>query len=364
MTRMEKYLTIVQYILREEQVPSELFEGLDWDAFYSFAEKQCITGVVFEGIRERTDLGVPIEILAQWIGDVEQIKQQNIKVNWCAVKVSEFFKEHGFRTCILKGQGNSMLYPSPYMRTSGDIDIWVDAPREEITRFVKSFCPQAHDGNLHIQFMMSDLAVIEVHYVPAMLGIGKYNKRLQAFFSQNAGRQFTNVVSLPDGVGEVCVPDTEFNIVQQMTHLMTHFFVEGIGLRQFMDYYYVLKTRNEGGCPDRHWEQVFRDLGILRFAQGVMWIEKVCLGLEDRFLIVEPDEKIGGIILKEILEGGNFGRDDERYRLRKKGYLARGVTDVYRLLKLVPVFPGEVFWRVVGKISNQRWKIRRVLEHG
>ena len=43
-----------------------------------------------------------------------------------AIHVSEWFRKKGFRTCILKGQGNAMMYPNPCSRTPGDFDIWVE----------------------------------------------------------------------------------------------------------------------------------------------------------------------------------------------------------------------------------------------
>ena len=99
-------------------------------------------------------------------------------------------------------------------------------------------------------------------------------------------------------------------------------------------------------------------MGLLKFAQGVMWIEKECLNISDEYLILDPDEKIGKIILKEMMEGGNFGQHDARYALRKKGYLMRGLTDTYRLIKLAKYFPSESIWKIVRKIENQKWKVK------
>lgn len=92
-----------------------------------------------------------------------------------------------------------------------------------------------------------------------------------------------------------------------------------------------------------------------------MWIEHEVLGLGEEYLICECDEKIGRLILKEIEEGGNFGRHDQRYTLRNKGYWARGIVDSYRLSKLAWYFPEEVFWGIVKKVENQRWKIARII---
>ncbi len=105
------------------------------------------------------------------------------------------------------------------------------------------------------------------------------------------------------------------------------------------------------------YNSLFEDLGMLKFARGVMWIEKELLGLDERYLIAGPSERIGRLIKKEIEEGGNFGHYDERYKARRMGYLMRGLTDTYRLLKLATVFPSESLWKIYDKVLNQRWKV-------
>ena len=180
----------------------------------------------------------------------------------------------------------------------------------------------------------------------------KCNKRFQKWcYEQKDGiRRLKH-----DSEGSIFVPCVQFNVVYQMAHIMIHFFIEGIGLRHFVDYYYVLQKCH---TESTEIQDCFKDFGLLKFARGVMWVEKNCLGLEDEFLLVEPDERAGHVILKEMLEGGNFGHYDERYKSRKKGYFARGMTDGCRLLKLAIVFPSESMWKLYRKVENQRWKLK------
>ena len=113
-----------------------------------------------------------------------------------------------------------------------------------------------------------------------------------------------------------------------MAHMMGHMFEEGIGIRHFIDYFYVLKAlREEKNQED--FEPLFKQLGLLSFARGTMWIEREILGIDVDCLIVPEDEKIGRVILKEIEEGGNFGHYDQRYAARSKGLLMRGMADTY-----------------------------------
>ena len=353
MPESQLYFSFIKGTLKQDLQRLPEWDTIDWNRFCSFSQQQAVLGVVFEGI-ERINPNIPRELLLQWLALSEQIKQRNIVMNQRAVEVTKVFAEAGFRSCILKGQGNNLLYSNPYVRNSGDIDIWIDAPRKEITAFVKSKCPEAEDGEHHILFPIFKDVVVEAHYTPCNSNVPKYNKQLQAFFRTHAEEQFTHQVSLPDTVGSVCVPTPEFNVVYQLSHIMSHFFTEGIGLRHFIDYFYVLcHTDSTENAETR---VLLNKLGMLKFAKGVMWVEKECLGLAEQHLITEPDEKIGKLILQEMLEGGNFGRHDQRYSFRKRGYLARGATDVFRLLKLAPDFPSVSLWTILGKVKNQRWK--------
>ena len=67
-----------------------------------------------------------------------------------------------------------------------------------------------------------------------------YNARLQKWFKRNADLQCSNVLSLPDCIGEIAIPTTAFNVIYQLTHLYHHFFDEGIGMRQIIDYFLVV----------------------------------------------------------------------------------------------------------------------------
>lgn len=350
------FFELIQVALVQREVLSHTPSEEEWRQLFSLAEKQAVLGVCFYGVERLHKYGqAPSQNqLFEWIGVSEQIRQQNNLLNKRSAEVSILFANAGFKTCILKGQGNALMYPNPQSRTPGDVDIWIDGTREEINKFVRSRCKEAFEQQHHIDFPIFDDVEVEAHYSPGTLLSPKCNRRFLRYCEEQKAEVMENKVRLPEEAGVVSVPTAEFNVVYQMAHIMIHFFIEGIGLRHFVDYYYVLRAnRNNTNITN-----LFDEFGMLRFARGVMWIEKTCLGLENDYLIVEPDEKRGIVILKEMMAGGNFGHHDERYRSRKKGYLARGVTDGYRLLKLASVFPSESMWKLYRKVENQRWKLR------
>ena len=175
-----------------------------------------------------------------WMGAAQQIRRQNMKVNAVAGKLYSKFREDGLRCCILKGQGNALMYPNPYSRTPGDIDVWVNASREDITDYAKTHFEIGDDIRFHHLETLFDGVPVELHFFPGIMNNPIYNARLQKWFKRNADLQCSNVVSLPDGIGEIAIPTTAFNVVYQLTHLYHHFFDEGIGMRQIIDYFLVV----------------------------------------------------------------------------------------------------------------------------
>ena len=107
---------------RRERLSSTPTER-EWTELFEMSQKQAVAGVAFEGV-ERLQPQIPRELLLQWFAISEQIKKRNILMNQRAVEVTRIFADAGFRSCILKGQGNNLLYPNPYVRNSGDIDIF------------------------------------------------------------------------------------------------------------------------------------------------------------------------------------------------------------------------------------------------
>ena len=227
---------------------SGMVAGMNWQELYSFASKQAILGLCFEGIERLgkeypEELGLnPIgrELLMTWMGKAQQIRRQNMKVNAVAGKLFSMLREDGLRCCILKGQGNALMYPNAYSRNPGDIDVWVNASREQITEYAKKHFELGDDIRYqHIETSVDGVPV-ELHFFPCSMNNPIYHARLQKWFKRNADLQCSNVVGLPDGAGDIAIPTSAFNVIYQLTHLYHHFFDEGIGMRQIIDYFLVV----------------------------------------------------------------------------------------------------------------------------
>ena len=245
---MNELFDFLKYCLGAKSDVNKVIAGIDWQMLYSFAFKQALLGLCFDGI-ERLGKEYPEELklnpigrelLMTWMGKAQQIRRQNVKVNGVAAKLYSKFREDGLRCCILKGQGNALMYPNPYSRTSGDIDVWVNASREQITEYAKKHFEIGDDMRYHHLETSLDGVPVELHFFPGIMNNPIYNVRLQKWFKRNADLQCSHIVGLPDGAGDIAIPTTAFNVIYQLTHLYHHFFDEGIGMRQIIDYYYVV----------------------------------------------------------------------------------------------------------------------------
>ncbi len=227
---------------------SRVIAGMNWQELYSFASKQALMGLCFDGI-ERLEKEYPEELkrnpigrelLMNWMGKAQQIRRQNMKVNAVAGKLFAMLRVDGMRCCVLKGQGNALMYPNPYSRTPGDIDVWIDASRERIMEYTQKKFELGDDIRLQHLETSLDGVPVELHFFPCSMNNPIYHARLQKWFRRYADLQCSHIVGLPDGAGDIAIPTTAFNVVYQLTHLYHHFFDEGIGMRQIIDYFLVV----------------------------------------------------------------------------------------------------------------------------
>ena len=245
---MNDITAFLKYCLGYKGNMSRVMASMNWQELYSFASKQALLGLCFDGIErlgkeypeEMKQNPIRRELLMNWMGKAQQIRRQNRKVNLVASKLFSMLREDGMRCCVLKGQGNALMYPNPYSRTPGDIDVWIDASRERIMEYAQKKFELGDDIRLQHLETSLDGVPVELHFFPCSMNNPIYHVRLQKWFLRNADLQCSNIVGLPDEAGDIAIPTTAFNVIYQLTHLYHHFFDEGIGMRQIIDYFLVV----------------------------------------------------------------------------------------------------------------------------
>ena len=326
-----------------------------WRMLYSIAEKQAVLGVCFFAIqRLHTQRQIPPKSLVfEWFGVAETIRRRNEEVNIRCRIIQSKFTESGIRSSILKGQAVAQYYGqelSQY-RQSGDIDIYVDCGLEGVLRF-------ARDNGMdnlkwdykHLHLDVFNDTEVEVHYrVEVLLNLWK-NRKLQKLFKDNEELLFHKR-------GELVTATTAFNQFYVLLHIYRHFLYEGVGMRQLMDYYYVLIAKDEKDEPF-NLEQMLKRFGMWRFAQGIMWVMQEVFALDRAYMVITPLESEGRFILKTVMTGGNFGHFDERINNRKKGKIYTVAAVCKHNFHLLHHYPSEVLWPPVWFVWHKCWKWR------
>ena len=359
----------LKYCLGNEVDIRTVVSQMDWRQLYAFAKKQALLGFCFQGIERLGNeyLEVlkqnPIEqdLLMEWMGMAQRIHRQNMKVNVVAGKLFSQLRKDGMRCCVLKGQGNALMYPNPYSRNPGDIDVWVNVERDSLTEYAKKHFVLGNDIRYHHLETSMDGVPVELHFMPCIMNNIFYNHRLQKWFQRNADLQCSNVVILPDDAGEIAVPTTAFNAIYQLCHLYHHFFDEGIGMRQIIDYYLVVNKWHTGLTNHTDLAALQRELkhlGLLKFAGAVMYVLHEVLGLSKGEMIVPMDEKRGRLLLSEILNGGNFGKHFSMYgHFTQQGMAKKYFLKIWRNMHFVRYFPAEALSEPIFRTWHFLWRM-------
>ena len=351
----------IEVALGNRECLSENPSEKEWQEMLAIAKSQAVVGITFDTLKKLNQYGQkpPIPLLYEWIGLSEQIKFQNILINKRCVEITNILSESGFETCILKGQGNAMMYPKPLTRQPGDIDIWINADRDRIISFVKRKYPHEKVTALHIDYPIFNDVSIELHFIPTCSITIRHQKALSQYLKEQRKIQFNNTISLSGIDSKITIPTNEFNVVYQLQHMQRHFFKGGIGLKQLIDFYYLLLFINsckQSFNTDKV-KKTISEQGLKRFASGIMWVLKDFLKISDDLLFMEPDYRRGRIIIDEMLKTGSFGQYDHR---RYKKYIRYSATlsMIIRNINLIRSVPEESIsapiYGLYRKIANKK----------
>lgn len=334
----------------------------EWKALYDMAKKQSLVGVCFAALQRLgadadkgfARIGMSEMQYLTWMGMAAKIQQRNEIVNHQCVALQKRLSDDGLSSVILKGQGIGQLYGSLIgLRQSGDIDVWIKGCRANTLAYVQKVSPTNEVTWLHTQLKVFEDTEVEIHFMPTYMRCPWLNKRLQKWF-----KKYENFDQFASCLGMV-VPSVEFNRVFLLLHIFRHLLGEGIGLRQVMDYYYVLQQPNNilGDSYQVETMKLLKQLRLHGFASGLMWVMQEVFGLKHECMLCEPDEKLGRLILREIELSGNFGQHDERSKEGESTW-ARFYRTNATNLKLLRYFPEEVLCTPFYRMWHKCWQMK------
>lgn len=355
----------------------------EWEKIYRLCERHALTGIGYVGIGRVPCGQWPSGALTlKWTALSERIVSRNNRLNKCCMRICRNFERDGFFSCILKGQSNNRYYPTVCLddgntgrlgmyRMPGDVDVWVKPlsscgrPISRVVKYVYRFAPGVKACYHHVDFPVMKDTEIEVHYRPAFLCSPLRNHRLQKWFDgYYASGDF-------ERFSDFTIPDNGFNIVFQLVHIYKHLFEEGIGLRQMLDYYFVVVNYHDeaesrsvdadmyGGHAYGGLESLLKYLGLHRFASAVMYVLHEVFGLPEEYMLVPMDMKEGRFLLDEIMLAGNFGHYDDRIK-KNETTAERAFRKLRRNFRFVRSYPEEVLCEPFFRVYHWMWRTLRL----
>lgn len=354
----ELLFQIIKVALGNTDKLSCSLNGKEWEELYDAAEIQSLVGICFIGIQKLPKEQLPdLEMLMQWVGQAERIFSRNKVLDRQTSAVWNKLNDVGLKSAVLKGQGIARLYDKDLIsyRTPGDIDIWVKGGFDVVNRFVQNTIPTNDFAYHRFHYNLYDETDVELHHRPTLMRNLFDNYKLQNWCDNYSTDSFE---ILSQGFA---IPPLAFNRIFILTHIYRHFLFEGIGLRQIMDYYFVLKSEVLERAEKEKIMNLFSQFRMRRFVAAMMWILSNNFGLEEKYLLCVPNEKEGRFILSEILQTGNFGQHETRYEGNGK-FMRMTRHGLHLLLH----YPSEVIWTPVWLIFHKLWKrnkIRKIKEN-
>ena len=360
------FFELIRVAIGTQESLSRLPSEAEWEELFDMAVKQSLVGIGFAGLSRLgansndgfARIGMGEDLYFNWMGMTAQVNMTNEVVNRQCVTLQKRLTAAGFRSSIMKGQAVAMLYGEELrsFRQSGDIDIYVDCGREKAIEYARSVQGDVDWDYKHLHLKVFDDTKVEMHYVPEVFLNLRKNRKLQRWFKEPEVASSMFQVS-----GDMICPSVEFNLFYILLHAYRHFLYEGVGMRQLMDYYFVLAAYAEHESPRitqiLSINTLLKDFGMERFASGVMWIMNHVFGMSGQLLLVEPDEKEGRYILGEVMAGGNFGHHDKRLKDKKTTGKKRAIKKILKHnLHLLTHYPADTLWAPVWIVYHWCWK--------
>lgn len=359
-----------------DEIPDSL-KGADWKELYAIARKQALVGIMFEGVKRLPqELWPPRNVILQWAMMVESIKLRNRQTTDVCLRLTEAFSKDGFETCILKGQANHVYYDGLNsehslgpLRICGDVDAWI-WPKEKTLHPVKSIIVYCQSKkillslcHLHAEVKPVNGVPVEIHFRPSFLNAPWSNLCFQKLFKSAV---FENKEI--DECGTIKKLRVDYDLIFQMNHIYRHLLDEGVGMRQILDFYVLLKAyqnERQGQSEIMNVDVLMKhisDCGMKRFASALMFVLQKIFGLDDEELLCPVSEKHGEFLMEEMMAAGNFGHYDERMKTLavKNGKLSYQLQKAQRRfkrnLRFLTSYPEEVICEPFARIYHFIWR--------
>ena len=309
-------------------------ESVDWEGVYQLSEEQSVVGLVLAGI-EHSNVKPPQELLLQWIGEVQILEQQNKAMNQFIAELVEKMRQADIYTLLVKGQGIAQCYENPLWRASGDVDLLLSTDNyEKAKKFLTPLADHVDSESKEVKHLGMTIGewLVELHGTMHTSISRRMNKGIDAV--QNDCFYGGNVRSWNNNGTTVFLPSPDNDVIFVFTHILEHFFVEGVGLRQVCDWCRLLWTyRTE--LDLQLLESRIRRMGLVRVWKsfGSMAVDELGMPKGTMPMCDSRYKVKGQRVLKRILKSGNMGHNNDlSYRAKYSG-LTYKLVALWRRIK-------------------------------
>lgn len=329
-------------------------DAIDWNVIYSIAEAQSVPGLILAGL-EHSNVKPPQELLLQWIGEVHVIEQQNKAMNSFVGLIFEQIKENGIDSLLVKGQGIALCYEKPLWRCNGDVDLLLTELNYE--KAYQLLVPNATSVENEIKAkkhvaLTIDSWVVELH---GSLKDGLWKsldkgieKAQNSAFLERKRRSWIN------GKTQINIPAPDEDVIFVFSHILQHFYKEGIGLRQICDWCRLLYTYKDSlnlGLLELR----IKSMGMMTEWKAFAALTVDYLGMPVEAMPLYSDDKKwsrkAGKVMDFILETGNFGHNRDYSYQKKHSYVVmksislwKHLQDFGRYFVIFPLDATRVTW--------------------
>ena len=312
-------------------------DGLDRQKIIGLAQKHSVLNILSYAAEELT-----VKPDKQTMKYLREFRMQKTVVEaqqeLAACDICEKLDEMQVRHMLLKGSVIKKYYPSPDMRTMGDIDIFIDADRcdEVVKAFIEDGFEFAGKGDLHTNIRKGN-AYVEFHRSM----VDSFHTVLSEYYGDGFGR-----AEQCDGSFSYELTDGDFYVFL-IAHIAKHYRHGGTGIRSLLDLYVYEKA-----LPDLDFEYINKELekiGLLEFCKK---IRKIAFNwysgdFDGKFDLMSEYIAAGGVYGIEGTEMQNsyiFDHIDEDIRFQKIKTLFKIVFLGYDELKIrYPFLEGKKF---------------------
>ena len=335
---IQAFYALLQAGLWRKEVQLLPYGDVDYELICQLAEEQSVTGLIAAGFDQVKDNKPPKDLALQMIGQTLQIEQCNKEMNQFVASLVEMMRNAGIYTLLLKGQGIAQCYERPLWRACGDVDFFLSD--DNYGKAKEFLLPLASDIETEVERskhlgMTIDGWVVELHGTLRCGLSRRIDKGLDGI--QNDTFYGDLVRSWMDGKTQIFLPDVTNDAVYVFTHILSHFYKGGIGIRQICDWCRLLWTYREM-INRAELEKKVRAMGMASAWRtfGAFAVEYLSMPVEAMPLF---DSKVKGNqkfkrkakrVGKFIIKTGSFGHNRDMSYYSTKPYLVRKAISMGR----------------------------------